>query len=694
MWYYNYMEIIRAKVLGFCFGVRRAVELAEQALKQNDGVVYSLGPLIHNESALAELEQRGLCTVEEQNLNSIPDGSTVIIRAHGVSPKVTKALEEKHCSIIDATCPRVKASQKMVERYTDKNDYVIISGDKNHGEMIGIAGFAGKNFVQIQNEMEARELELKDNEKINVILMSQTTYSVSEFAKIEQVLRSKFKNIAVMNTICPATNERQEALLELCKQVDGVLVIGGKSSANTKRLYQTAAANCKTAAYIQSAADIPPQFFKLKKIGITAGASTPDRIITDIEQSLCKNTGSVKKGLGTLMVFLLTLALFVSCTDKQTKKELKTHASAALMQTYVSQIKTQKEQAIKDYVARLTLEKKIAQLFIENLEGCTQFRSYETVGAMTGTADKTPLIAGGYIFFSYNIAPDREQMKDFIQSIRDYCRDNNSIQPYLSVDQEGGWVNRLKKLNPTLPSNEKVAGNFDISGAYWLYTSQAGSMHDLGFDMNLAPVVEVCTPDNADFLDGRSFGDAAKVISYGRACVNAYENNGIATVIKHFPGNTNTDPHTGLPEITLPKDELMQSIVSFRELTRYKPAAVLMSHARTTAIDPGVPACLSKVWVTDILRNEYGYEGLIFSDDIFMGALADNGYPPEAAATLAVEAGIDCIMISEKRFAKAGAVLYKKALQDKDFADKIDAAVLRIIKYKLKAGLIDEAQIL
>ena len=392
-------------------------------------------------------------------------------------------------------------------------------------------------------------------------------------------------------------------------------------------------------------------------------------------------------------ILFLVIILCTACTDKQTKKELKSHAAAAELNTYVQELKNQRQKALQTYVEKLPLEDKIAQMFIENLEGYTKFRSYESVGAMTGKKDNRPLLAGGYIFFSYNIAPDREQMKDYIQSIRDYCRDNNSIQPYLSVDQEGGWVNRLKKLNPTLPSNEKVAINFTTSGAYWLYSSQATSMRDLGFDMNLAPVVEVCTSDNEAFLDGRSFGDADNVINYGRACLNAYENNGIATVLKHFPGNTNTDPHTGLPEITLSKDQLMQSIVSFRELTQYQPAAVLMSHARTAAIDPGVPACLSKVWVTDILRKEYGYQGLIFSDDIFMGALADNGYPPEDAAVRAVEAGVDCIMISEKRFAKAGAVLYKKALQDQDFAKKIDTAVMRILNYKIKAGLLDEAEI-
>ena len=281
------MEIIRASVLGFCFGVRRAVDLAEKALCENKGKkVYSLGPLIHNESALAELNKKGLEIIEEDDVESIPSDSVVILRAHGVAPVIINILEQKNCKIIDATCPRVKASQKMVEKYTYDDDFVIISGDKNHGEMKGIAGYAGSSFAQIQDVEEAEQLDFSLFEGKNVILMSQTTYSVNEFAKIEQLLRSKIKNLAVMNTICPATNERQTALLELCKKVDGVLVIGGKNSANTKRLYQTAQKYCQKAAHIQNAEEIPEEFFALEKVGITAGASTPDEIIDGVEESL------------------------------------------------------------------------------------------------------------------------------------------------------------------------------------------------------------------------------------------------------------------------------------------------------------------------------------------------------------------------------------------------------------------------
>lgn len=282
-------KIIQADVLGFCFGVRRAVELAQKALEEQKSFskkVYSLGPLIHNEAALKMLSEQGLIVVENdspEHINSIENGSVVIIRAHGVTPFVINTLQKKNCVIVDATCPRVKASQKMVEKYTSENDYVILTGDKNHGEVIGIAGYAGKNFIQIQSKLEAEELDTSDFSNGNVILLSQTTFSANEFNAIEEILRNKLNNLIVMNTICPATNERQEALIKLCKEVDGVLIIGGKNSSNTKRLFQTATQHCLKAAHIQTKDDIPKEFFKLEKIGISAGASTPDEIIDDIK---------------------------------------------------------------------------------------------------------------------------------------------------------------------------------------------------------------------------------------------------------------------------------------------------------------------------------------------------------------------------------------------------------------------------
>lgn len=393
-----------------------------------------------------------------------------------------------------------------------------------------------------------------------------------------------------------------------------------------------------------------------------------------------------KKQIVTLLSVLSLL--FFSCTDKQTKKEIENHKRASEFYQYVVQIQKENDEKMQNYFDSLTLEQKISQIFIENLEGCTKFRSYETVGKMNGTNDDTPLVAGGYLFFSYNIAQTPEKQKEFAQSIQDYCDEYNLIYPFLCVDQEGGWVSRLKTLNDKLPSNKEVSESYSTEQAYQLYKKQAIQMKNLGFHMNLAPVIETETQGNCNFLDGRSYGDYKKVIDYGRACINAYQNNNISTVVKHFPGNTNTDPHSGLPEITLSKNDLDESIMSFKNILEYKPDAVLMSHARTLAIDKETPACLSKQWVTDILRNEFGFDGLVFSDDILMAALAENGFPPQKAVVMAIEAGVDCIMISQKRFASSARILYDKAQNDSDFLDLLQKASFRVIKYKFNNGIL------
>ncbi len=283
------MEIYFASVMGFCFGVERAVEIAEKTLTEYKNIkVYSLGPLIHNEEFLSELSSKGLLICDENNIEEIEEGSAVIIRAHGVRPAIISKLEEKKCIIVDATCPRVKASQTMVSKYTGEGKHVILSGDKNHGEVKSIAGFAKKPLIQLQTTKEAENFALGGDNSDEYVLMSQTTFSPDEFEKIQLILQKKIKKLTVKNTICPATKERQNSLLELCNRVEGVLVIGGKNSANTKRLFQTAKENCKFAAHIQTADDIPEDFYKLNTVGITAGASTPAKIIEEVKNKLSK----------------------------------------------------------------------------------------------------------------------------------------------------------------------------------------------------------------------------------------------------------------------------------------------------------------------------------------------------------------------------------------------------------------------
>ena len=344
--------------------------------------------------------------------------------------------------------------------------------------------------------------------------------------------------------------------------------------------------------------------------------------------------------------------------------------------TYIAQVKNQKNQAVEDFIGALPLEEKIAQLFVVNLVGCDTFTPVEKN------------IAGGFLYFGYNIAQTPFAMTQFNQSIIDYCKQNNKIPPFLTVDQEGGFVNRLRSLSGPLPSAQRITQKLDLSKASELYSLQAKQMRVLGFTMNLAPVAEVCTADNEVFLNERSFGSLEEVKEYGAACVQAYEENGIGTVLKHFPGNTNTDPHTGLPQIKWTPEELQMQMNAFRSLVSQNPSAVLMSHARVKGYDEKNPACLSEYWVSDVLRKNLGFKGIIFSDDIFMGALANNGYPPELAVVKAIEAGIDCIMISDKRIESSVEVLSKKAKADAAFAKQIDSALRRIIDYKIKCGFL------
>ncbi len=357
----------------------------------------------------------------------------------------------------------------------------------------------------------------------------------------------------------------------------------------------------------------------------------------------------------------------------------------------VSQIKKNKETALGNFMAALSIEEKVSQLFIENLEGDTVFVPVESFPSVSGSGNgkKKALVPGGFIFFSYNIRDDIEGTMYFTDNIRRYCLENGIIPPFLAVDQEGGFVNRLRVLNAPLPSNRRVSQNLGNDSAYALYSFQARQMKALGFDMNIAPVLEVLTPYNEGFLGERSFGGTDKVTDYGRVCVNAYENNGIASVLKHFPGNTNTDPHTGLPEIDTSPDELYAQLEPFKKIIKRNPCGILMSHARIKFLEPEKPACLSSKWVSEKLRNEFGFEGVIFSDDIFMSALADNGYPLEKASVMAIEAGIDVIMLSEKRFSVPMNVLIEKAELSKDFLSRIEESARRVIRLKISMGLME-----
>lgn len=296
------MTVIRADILGFCAGVRRAVQSAEKALSANkSGTVYTLGPLIHNPVALHELASRGLRVLVPSAIPTLQKNDTVLIRAHGVPPSMEAELRTRCDTVINATCPLVTQSQKRAADFAARGYTIVFAGDKNHGEVVGIQGYAeeaahknGKNadFRLIRSAQETESLfaggapTASDGTARNVVLLSQTTFSIKEWDAICAVLTRRVPSIEIYSTICPATHERQDALVRLCAHVDGVIVIGGKNSSNTNRLFTTAQKLCARAALIETADEIPDDFYALKTVGLTAGASTPDNVIDAVEKKL------------------------------------------------------------------------------------------------------------------------------------------------------------------------------------------------------------------------------------------------------------------------------------------------------------------------------------------------------------------------------------------------------------------------
>lgn len=382
-----------------------------------------------------------------------------------------------------------------------------------------------------------------------------------------------------------------------------------------------------------------------------------------------------------LFYFYAALSVFIiSCNSEQKRNAL---------------INEAKESAIDSYISSLSEEVKISQLFLVNIEGNESFHPVEKTGDIySNKGEGEPLVPGGCLLFGYNIGKTKEQITSFTSSIKEFYVSNNNVPPYVAVDQEGGYVNRLRGITERFPSSKEIAEKLTGEEAQQLYQRQALQMAELGITMNLAPVVEVETEYNAAFLDTRSFGSLEQVLKFGQLEINCFESQKVGTVLKHFPGNSNTDPHTGLPELMVTKEQLEEQYTApFKALLPFS-SAVLMSHARVKVVDDesfdsSTPACLSEFWVTHFIRNECGFEGLILSDDIFMGALADNGFPPEKAAVQAVEAGIDVIMLSEKRFAKVASILLKKASESPEFVKKIDSAAKRVVKYKIKTGILE-----
>ncbi|MCA1950693.1 MAG: 4-hydroxy-3-methylbut-2-enyl diphosphate reductase [Treponema sp.] len=286
------MKLIRASVCGYCMGVERAIKKTfQEVVSHPEKKIVTFGPLIHNPYTLAQLEQRGVHSIETPNEIVDPHNSIVIIRAHGVPPKLEKEILQTGASIIDATCPKVHLSQKMAQDYEKTGYRIIIAGEKNHSEIIGILGYAPSAMVvlDIDEALEiAHRIKETNGSTAKVVLLAQTTYSESKFAEMISSLKEILPNLEVANTICKATRERQESLYNLCKLVDAVLVIGGKKSANTQRLKAIAEEQGLPVWLIENERDLPEEIYQFDTVGLTAGASTPKELIDRIESILSK----------------------------------------------------------------------------------------------------------------------------------------------------------------------------------------------------------------------------------------------------------------------------------------------------------------------------------------------------------------------------------------------------------------------
>ena len=275
------MKVLLADEYGFCFGVERAVEMVEEALAEGDKV-RALGPLIHNEQEMQRLGKFGVTTISEPV--QIKRGETAVIRAHGVTPEVQRELEEKASKVVDATCPFVTRVQKLAARAASENRHVIIVGSPDHPEMIGVKGYAPEHAFIVQNASEIANLPRLRSP----LVVSQTTIKVQAFFDAAEAVKLKTDDeVQVVNTICSATRDRQDAARALAGEVDAFYVIGGNHSSNSRKLLSVCKEQCEKSFLIETEDEIKPEDLRgAKNVGVTAGASTPNWLIEKVVKKL------------------------------------------------------------------------------------------------------------------------------------------------------------------------------------------------------------------------------------------------------------------------------------------------------------------------------------------------------------------------------------------------------------------------
>ena len=275
------MKVELAKSAGFCFGVEKAVNTVYEEAKKNDEIVYTLGPIIHNEEVVKDMKRRGVEAVNIEDLNSLPKG-TVIIRSHGVSKDVYNFVKQSGHRVVDATCPFVKKIHAIVSVQSGKKKTVVIIGNPKHPEVIGIRGWGDENTYAVENIKQFMNLNLKKDEEI--VIVAQTTFNHKKFQEIIDKILFLGYDVRCFNTICNATQERQAEAKEIASNVDAMIVIGDKKSSNTGKLVEICQEECKNTFFIQTLEDLNyDALLSVDSVGITAGASTPKHIIEEVQ---------------------------------------------------------------------------------------------------------------------------------------------------------------------------------------------------------------------------------------------------------------------------------------------------------------------------------------------------------------------------------------------------------------------------
>lgn len=286
------MEIIVGKNAGFCYGVKNAVDNATKELENNENVC-CLGEIVHNSKVVKDLEEKGMKFID--NLSENTDKSKTIIRAHGVPKYIYEEAEKNGIELVDLTCPKVLKIHKIVSEYADKDYFIFLVGNKVHPETLGTASFCGENscVIEIEEDIDNAIDKLNKSNKKNLLVVVQTTFSMEKFNKYIEHIKSNIGdniNLEVINTICNATKIRQEETEEMSKLVDFMIIIGGKNSSNTKKLYEISCKNCEKVICIEDKSEINlTELDGVNKVGVMAGASTPQKSVDEVVE-LLKNT--------------------------------------------------------------------------------------------------------------------------------------------------------------------------------------------------------------------------------------------------------------------------------------------------------------------------------------------------------------------------------------------------------------------